>query len=286
MRISYNVKAMMVELAGACFSYWSSFHGFLDSSGISKSLYGRYPKGSFSKYDVMRNILDVLEDRDDTEKINAVVSNFYRLANAVDRDQLDNERAKRLLQEFREAVGNDPIEAGIRRKERERARESYRDSVENRRAKDQRLSELNRRFLELTTADSYTAQQRGFEFERLFFDLLQFAEFEYTAPYRTPDGEQIDGHFRYEKFDYLVEVKWTSGPTKQKDLSIFDGKILGKAQSTRGFFLAANGFDNDAVNKDLAVVLDGRLPFFDVMKAKIDAIVRYGNINLSVRGGS
>ena len=152
----------------------------------------------------------------------------------------------------------------------------------------------------MTTANRHTAQQRGFELECLFFDLLQFAEFEYAAPYRTPGGEQIDGHFRYEKFDYLVEVKWTSGPTKQKDLAVFDGKIRGKAQSTRGFFLAANGFDNDAVNKfsgdaprivlmtgeDLAVVLDGRLPFFDVMKAKIDAIVRYGNINFSVRARS
>ena len=28
-----------------------------------------------------------------------------------------------------------------------------------------------------------------------------------------------------------------------------------------------------------------RLPFFDVMKAKIDAMVRYGNINFSVRTG-
>ena len=174
MRINYNVKAKMVELAGACFWYWSSFHGFLDSSGISKSLYGKYPKGSFSKYDVMRNVLDVLEDGNDTEGINAVVSNFYRLDNAVDRDQLDNERAKQLLREFRETVGNDPIEAEIRRKERERARESYRDSVENRRAKDRRLSDLNRRFLELTTANGCTAQQRGFELERLFFDLLQF----------------------------------------------------------------------------------------------------------------
>lgn len=39
-------------------------------------------------------------------------------------------------------------------------------------------------------------------------------------------------------------------------------------------------------SEDLVLVLDGRLPFFDVMKAKIDAIVRYGNINFSVRAGS
>ena len=138
---------------------------------------------------------------------------------------------------------------------------------------------------------------RGFELERLFFDLLHFTEFEYTKPYRTLDGEQVDGHFKYEKFDYLVEVKWTAEPTKQKDLSIFDGKIRGKAQSTRGFFLAANGFDNNAVDKfsgdaprivlmtgeDLAIVVDGTLPFFDLMKAKVDAIVRYGNINFPAR---
>ena len=164
---------------------------------------------------------------------------------------------------------------------------------------EQRLLDLNRRFRELTE-DSYTPQQRGFELERLFFDLLNFAEFEHARPYRTPNGEQIDGHFRYEKFDYLVEVKWTAEPTKQRDLAVFDGKIRGKAQSTRGFCLAANGFDNDTVNKfsgdaprivlmtgeDLAIVLDGRLPFFDVMKAKVDAIVRYGNINFSVRVGT
>ena len=134
MRISYNVKEKMVELAGACFWYWSSFHGFLDSSGIPKSLYDRYPRESFNKYDVMRNILGVLEDGNDTEKMNSIVSNFFRLTNAVDRDKRDNARAKQLLHEFRDAVGNDPIEAAIRQQEQERARESYLDSVENGRA--------------------------------------------------------------------------------------------------------------------------------------------------------
>lgn len=127
--------------------------------------------------------------------------------------------------------------------------------------------------------------------------MLHFAEFEHTKPYRTPDGEQIDGHFKYEKFDYLVEVKWISGLLKQKDLSIFDGKIRGKAQSTRGLFLAAEGFDDNAVSKfsgdapriilmtgeDLAIVLNGTKLMFDVMKAKVDAIVRYGNINFPAR---
>ena len=156
---------------------------------------------------------------------------------------------------------------------------------------------LNSFFTSLINTTEYTPQQRGYKLEDIFCDLLQISELEYSRPYKTPDGEQIDGHFRYEKFDYLIESKWENGPIKQKDLSIFDGKIKGKAQSTRGLFLAANGFDENAVIKfsgdspriilmtgeDLAMVLNGRVLFHDAMKAKIEAIVRYGNINFPIR---
>ena len=245
----------------------------------------------------MRNILEVLEDQGRVDTINALISNFYRLKNAVDRDNVDTEKAKRLLQEFRDSVGNDPIDVAIKEQQRDKARADYQQSVENTKAKREGLSDLNARFLALAAATDLTPQQRGFKLETLFFDLLHFAEFEHTKPYRTPDREQIDGHFKYEKFDYLVEAKWIAGLAKQKDLSIFDGKIRGKAQSTRGLFLAAEGFDDNAVNKfsgdapriilmtgeDLAIVLNGTIPIFDVMKAKVDAIVRYGNINCPAR---
>ena len=296
-RISFAIKEQMAGLAGACFWYWNSFHSFLESSGVPRSLHRRYPKDAFNKYDVMRNILAVLEDQGQIDTINSLISNFYRLRNAVDRDNLDTDKAKRLLQEFRESVGNDPIEAAIREQQRDKARAEYQQSVKDTKAKTEGLTELNARFLALAAATDCTPQQRGFKLESLLFDLLHFAEFEYTKPYRTPDGEQIDGHFKYEKFDYLVEAKWIAGPIKQKDLSVFDGKIRGKAQSTRGLFLAAEGFDDNAVNKfsgdaprivfmtgeDMAIVLSGTIPFFDVMKAKVDAIVRYGNINFPAR---
>ena len=296
-RISFAVKEQMVGLAGACFWYWNSFYSFLESSGVPKSLHQRYPKDAFNKYDVMRNILAVLEDRGDEDTINSLISNFYRLTNAVDRENLDTNKAKRLLFEFRESVGNDPIEAAIKAQQREKARFDYEQSVKDTKAKTEGLAKLNSRFLALVEAAELTPQQRGFKLETLLFDVLHFAEFEYTKPYRTPDGEQIDGHFKYEKFDYLVEVKWIAGSVKQKDLSVFDGKIRGKAQSTRGLFLAAEGFDDNAVNKfsgdsprivlmtgeDMSIVLNGTIPIFDVMKAKIDAIVRYGNINFPAR---
>lgn len=241
----------------------------------------------------MRNVLEVLEQQGKDDVINNIMSNFYSLKSAVDKDSLDNKKAKQLLDEFRDIVGNDPIENEIKKQKQDQARVNYLKSLDQVKTKTKKLDQLNSEFIALTTSAELTPQQRGFKFEELFFDLLQLSEFEYSKPYRTADGEQIDGHFKYEKFDYLVEVKWIDGLTKQKDLSIFDGKIKGKAQSTRGFFLSANGFDPNAVNKfsddaprillmtgqDLAMVLNGQMPFFDAMKVKVNAIVRYGNIN-------
>jgi len=245
----------------------------------------------------MRNLLEVLEEQNKDDIINNITSNFYRLKNAVDKDNLDNKKAKQLLEEFRETVGNDPIENEIKKQKQEQARAVHKSAVDQVKTKTKKLDQLNSEFIALTTSTEYTPQQRGFRLEELFFDLLQFSEFEYSKPYRTHDGEQIDGHFKYEKFDYLVEAKWIDGLTKQKDLSIFDGKIRGKAQSTRGFFISANGFDANAISKfsgdaprillmtgqDLAMVLSGQILFFDAMKAKVNAIVRYGNINYTLR---
>lgn len=245
----------------------------------------------------MRNVLDYLEESNQIEVINTIISNFFKLKNAVDRDALDEKKAKQLLSEFRELVGNDPVENEIKKRKRDESRSYYKSAVDEKKSKKKKLEELNSLFISLVTTTEITPQQRGYKLETLFCDLLQFNELDYSPPYKTSDGEQIDGHFKYEKFDYLVECKWEDGVIKQKDLSIFDGKIRGKAQSTRGLFLAANGFDDNAVLKfsgdsprtllmtgdDLAMILNGQVLFYDAMKAKVEAIVRYGNINLSLR---
>src|SRR6266852_4759888 len=97
-RLSYEVKEAMVALSGACFWFWSGFHSFLDTCGVSQSLRARYPRESFNKYDLMRNILTDLENAGDLDTVQALVSGFYRLRGAVDRDKLDVGRAKTMLE--------------------------------------------------------------------------------------------------------------------------------------------------------------------------------------------
>lgn len=296
-RLSFEVKEKIVELAGACFWFWKGYYSFLDSCGVPRSFQNKYPREVYNKYTMMRAILEDLDQAGNIELISSIVSGFYRLKGPMDRDQLDEKKAKTLLAEFRELMGDDPIDAELKRRDKERAKIAHAQSIAGRREQEKRLENLNTEFLNLATANDITPQQRGFRLEKLFFQLLHLSEIEHTPPYRTPGQEQIDGHFRFEKFDYLVEAKWTQEPTKQPDLSIFDGKIRGKAQSTRGFFISANGFDDTAVQKysgdspriilmtgeDLALVLSGRVMFADAMKAKVDAIVRLGNILYLVR---
>lgn len=296
-RLSYEVKEAMVGLSGACFWYWKGFHAFLDSCGVSKAMRARYPQGSFNKYDLMRNIIADLEASGKSDIIQAMVSGLYRLRGPVDRDNLDVDKAKRMLAEFRKLVGDDPLEVELARRRQQEARESRNVALAESHAKQSRLADLNKTFGLLSSSNAVSPQARGYQLEKLFFDLLQLSEFEYSPPFRHA-GEQIDGHFRYEKFDYLVEVKWTAQRCAQEDLSIFDGKIRGKAQSTRGFFVSASGFDENAIRRfsgdaprivlmtgeDLALVLSGMMPFADAMRGKIDAIVRHGKILFALRG--
>lgn len=295
-RISYDIKQRIIALSGACFWYWRSYFTFLDSCGIPKRLQDKYPRGTFNKYDIMRGILGYLEETDDTEAINNIISNLYRMKGAADADVPDSKKAKELLSEFREAVGSDPIEAEIEKRKRDDARKKHTTAVEGNKTKRHKLDELNRQFLDLHTTTELTPQQRGYKLEEIFCDLLALNEMEYKRPYKHK-GEQIDGHFTYEKFDYLIESKWEKGSIKQENLSVFDGKIRGKAQSTRGFFIATNGFDENAIRKysgdsprivlmtgeDLALVLGGQVDFKDGLKAKIETIVRHGTIDFALR---
>ncbi len=297
-KLSFEAKEKLIGLAGTCFWYWDGFYSFLDSCGVPKTLRNKYPREAYgNKYTMMRAILGDLEQTASHEVISAIASAFYRLKGPVDRDKLDEKKAKQLLAEFRDALGDDPIEAEIKKRDEERAKSSHKKSIADRQEQSNRLYELNAEFMRLASPNDLTPQQRGFALEKLFFNLLHLCEVEHTKPYRTPGKEQIDGHFRHEKFDYLVEAKWTDGATKQKDLSIFDGKIRGKAQSTRGFFISANSFDDTAVQKysgdspriilmtgeDLALILSGHTLFEDAMKAKVDAIVRLGRILHPIR---
>lgn len=285
-KLDFNIKDKIINLSGACFWYWNTFYSFLESCGVSSSIYRAFGKEG-GKYQVMRSILELLERQQRYDIIKEISKQLYNFVPSE--DGIDKDKANRLLEDFRKTVGPSILEEEVNKRELERKAEEQKRILEENKIQRQKLEKLKENFLRLNALDD--KQKRGFEVEPLFFELLELEEFEVHRPYRIK-GEQLDGHFKYEKFDYIVEIKWTDSPTNQSDLSIFDGKIRGKGQSTRGFFLSINGFDNNAVSKfsgdspriilmdgqDLFLIFEEITTFYDLMKFKTDALARKGFI--------
>ena len=120
------------------------------------------------------------------------------------------------------------------------------------------LDELRARFLALQAqADR---QEAGHALEALLNELFSVFGLQPGEPFRVV-GEQIDGSFLLDSEVYLLEAKWTQGPTPEAELLAFRGKIEGKSRFTRGLFLSVNGFSAQAVS----AITKGKQPTFVMM---------------------
>ena len=285
-KLDFNVPDKLISLSGTCFWYWNNFYSFLESCGIPSSVYKQFGKEG-GKYQLMRSILELLERQGKYDIIKTIAVQFYNLV--PNGDGIDIDKANKQLAEFKATVGTSLIDEEVNRREIEKKREEQEKMSAEKAIYKNKLQNIKENFLTLHASED--RQKRAYELEILFFDLLELEEFEFHRPYKSK-GEQIDGHFRYEKFDYIVEIKWTQIVVKQPDLSIFDGKIKGKGQSTRGFFISINGFAENTITKfssdsprimfmdgqELFMILEERTTFYDLMKLKADAFARKGDI--------
>lgn len=108
--------------------------------------------------------------------------------------------------------------------------------------------------------------------------------------------QQLDGYFRFEGFDYLVEMKWEKNPVNSPKIASLKQKVDTKLTSTRGLFLSINGFRDEVIqdfsNKDakilfmdgqeLAYILENRISLYEALKVKIISVSKTGNPNVSI----
>jgi hypothetical protein len=111
----------------------------------------------------------------------------------------------------------------------------------------QKFKDLSKRFrLVQGLADH---QQRGFELERLFYDLANLTVGMAAPPYRIPHAEggmaQIDGYFEHRGYSYRVECKWTAQPIDRADVALFSDKL--EVVGVSGLFVSMSGFTEAAV---------------------------------------
>jgi hypothetical protein len=114
-------------------------------------------------------------------------------------------------------------------------------------------------------------------------------EIEYRKSFRT-ETQQIDGHFNFQGFDYLVEAKWRRDQPTEQELGAFKHKVDGKLESTRGLFVSIPGFRAEVVAQfngrgpnlilmdgcDLIHILEGRIDLRDAIRKKVERAAQEG----------
>jgi len=202
------------------------------------------------------------------------------------------ERAKTAVEQLKQLVEpHREIE-----EEQDRIAERQRISAERLKANaavQEKLEEIKNRYMSLVVSPS--AQRRGFELEKVMYDLFELFDLDPKASFRNT-GEQIDGAFALEGTEFLFEAKWEAAPIGGSDLDGFASKVRRKLENTLGAFLSINAFSEDGVSAhssgdlvlllvdgaDLMAVLEGRIDFVSLLMRKKRHAAQTGNIYLRI----
>ncbi|MEN6333502.1 MAG: hypothetical protein ABFE01_04525 [Phycisphaerales bacterium] len=219
------------------------------------------------------------------------ISSFSHLE-ALDGGPEKAERARQAVSHLRRLVRShddaDDEERAIA--ERQRAHEA---KMKANAAVRQKLEEIKNRYMALVTSPN--PQQRGFELEKVMYDLFELFDLDPKASFRNM-GEQIDGAFALDGTDYLFEAKWQVEQITAKDLDSFAAKVGRKLENTLGVFLSINGYSEDGVKvhasrranilladgSDLMAVFEERIDFVSLLLRKKRHASRTGDIYLRV----
>jgi hypothetical protein len=141
--------------------------------------------------------------------------------------------------------------------------------------------------------------RRGYLLQDLLNRLFDMHGFPVTRSFqRNEGGEQIDGAFEMEGWQYIVECRWRAKLADIRDLDGLTGQVRRSGHQTMGLFLSIQGWSEHVVSLmkqnpdkrvilmegyDLRCVLDRQADLRDLMKAKVRALNLEAEPYLSVR---
>jgi hypothetical protein len=196
--------------------------------------------------------------------------------------KLDRAEAESALKRLRDAVAS--------RNSATEARRGAANSARKTQAREADLSALTTAFHKMF-GTGMTVQARGRLFERFLQELFNRQSIRMGDQFRIV-GEQIDGTFKFEGENYIVEAKWQDALSSTGDLYKFAHKVDGKMHG-RGMFISVNGYSSEGIRaivvgkqiktmlmdgEDLSHVLEGRLSLEKLLDYKIRAAQTRGDV--------
>lgn len=297
-----RVSAVAVQALkeALCTIYWykSDLRSFLQNCISDKSIVATADWESY-KRQIVSDVVDALcTDQEkylgDLRRLFhevAQMESFKHLAQ-LDDGEKKAQRAREAVAQLKSIVDKHD-DATRETQQIEERRKQEAEKIRRSQAVRLKLEEIKDRYFALIS--SVKPQQRGFELEKLLYDLFELFDLDPRASFRNI-GEQIDGAFSLEGADYFFEAKWQDLQTAISDLDAFGGKVRRKLDNTLGLFLSINGFSEDGVRAhstgrpviilmtgaDLMAVLEERIDFVSLLLRKRRHAAQTGNILLEV----
>jgi hypothetical protein len=276
----------MIQCFGRSFHYKDRMAAFLYNCEVPRALVDKHRQEH--KFVWARKLLTELgESENDRLLQRKILTSLCQLRNLPDNEVPDRDAgldALRMLKELalaHDLVAREEMEKGAAR---QHVVEEQRRLVRERAAKLESLRQNSN----VAVIDP-NRQSAGYSLEDLLHDLFALFEIEYRKSYRT-QTQQIDGHFNFQGFDYLVEARWRKDQPTDEELGAFKHKVDGKLESTRGLFVSIPGFRQEVVaqfnsrganiilmdGRDLVEILEGRTDLRDGLRRKIEKAAQEG----------
>lgn len=294
--VPYDIMEAMVQCFGKAFHYRDGVATFFLSQGVPRTLVDKYrnePKFVWAR----RLLTELSQTASGCLLQRKVLTALCQLRRIPDSKVPDRDAAADALRQLKTlAVQHDLVAKKAAQAVADKAAQakSYQQVVQDRAAK---LEKLKQAFFDAVTNPN--RQAAGYSLQDMLQELFNLFEIEYRKSYRNPNNTQeIDGHFCFRSFDYLVEAKWRKDQPTEAEIGAFKHKVDGKLQGTRGLFVSIPGFRKEVVEKfdergssiilmdgaDLTHLLEGRVDLRDGLRTKIEAAAQRGVVLTSILG--
>ncbi|HTU48502.1 MAG TPA: hypothetical protein VMF91_25800 [Bryobacteraceae bacterium] len=246
--LSAHYLQLVTDAALKSMWYKHTFRDFLRRSGVPESLIATWAHDE-SKRDFLDRLLPHLEKTNEgIEAINRICDALSQQETFPDLSSIEDSR--RRIQAAKEAVGalrrfcSHQAEQARGERDRKDSRDRYLKHQREHCARQQSLDKLNARLAELAT--QLGQQGAGYQFEKWFYDLVEFFDIAHRRPYNVK-GRQVDGSMTLDGTTYLGELKFTVKPADAPEVDIFRSKIRSKADNTMGIMVSVSGYTSVAI---------------------------------------
>jgi len=252
--IAQRLPAHYLELLSDALlkTYWykGSFRTALRRAGVPENLLATWA-GEETKREYWARLMPDLEASD------AGIAALTRLADTLaeqntfpDLERMEDSAlrirsAKKAIADLKEYRHRQSERAHNQREQRQN-REKGRMARADAQTRQHNLETLNARLDGL--AAQIGSQEAGYQFEKWFYDLMDYFEVDNRRPYKI-EGRQIDGSVTVEGTTYLVELKFTLNQSDAMDIDSFKNKVITKADNTMGIMVSMSGYSSVAIKE-------------------------------------